>query len=63
MSDCALFFALRRRISRADLRSGLHVIERWTVVAGWVVLSLGFCSFIGLSACAAVLWVLGVLAL
>jgi hypothetical protein len=62
MSDYAFFFAFRSRMSH-DLRSGLHVIKRCTLVAGWVALGFGFCSFIGLSATAAVLWVLGVLAM
>lgn len=57
------FFALRTSISRSDLTSGLYIIKRCTAVAGWVVLGLGFCSFIGLSATAAVLWVLEVLAI
>lgn len=61
MSNCA--FALRTRMSRADLTPYLRVIKRWTFVAGWVVLGLGFCSFIGLSVSAAVLWALGVLAI
>jgi hypothetical protein len=38
------------------------MIKRWTVAAGWIVLGFGFCSFIGLSASAMVLWALGVLA-
>jgi hypothetical protein len=38
------------------------MIKRWTFVAGWIVLGFGLCSFIGLSASAAVLWALGVLA-
>jgi hypothetical protein len=63
MFEYGLFHALRRQISRGDLRSGLYVIKRCTVVAGWAVLGLGFCSFVGLSASAAVLWVLGVLAI
>jgi hypothetical protein len=38
------------------------MIKRWTFFAGWIVLGFGLCSFIGLSASAAVLWALGVLA-
>jgi len=63
MSNCAFLFALRTRMSGRDLRSGLYMIKRWTVVAGWVVLGLGLGSFIGLSASAAALWALGVLAI
>lgn len=62
MSNHAFFFALRTRFAR-DLRSGLYLIKRSTLVAGWMLLGLGFCSFIGLSATAAVLWALGVLAM
>jgi hypothetical protein len=39
------------------------MIKRCIVVAGWVVFSFGLGSFIGLSASAAVLWALGVLAI
>jgi hypothetical protein len=63
MSNFAFSFALRTRKLRGDLRSGLHILKRWTVVVGWVVLVSGFCSFIGLSASAAVLWAFGVLAI
>jgi hypothetical protein len=63
MSNFAFSFAHGTRKLRGDLRSGLHILKRWTVVVGWVVLGFGFCSFIGLSAGAAALWVLGVLAI
>jgi hypothetical protein len=63
MSDFAFSFALRTRKLGGDLRSGLHILRRWTVVVGWIVLGFGFGSFIGLSASAAALWILGVLAI
>jgi hypothetical protein len=63
MSNFAFSFPLSTRKLRGDLTSGLHLLKRWTVVVGWVVLGFGFCSFIGLSASAAALWVLGMLAI
>jgi hypothetical protein len=63
VSNFAFAFALATRKLHGDLRSGLHHLKRWTVVVGWVVLGFGFCSFIGLSASAAALWILGVLAI
>jgi hypothetical protein len=63
MSNFAFSFALATRKLRGDLSSGLHLLKRWTAVVGWVLLGFGFFSFIGLSATAAALWVLGVLAI
>ena len=39
------------------------MVKRWTIVTGWVVLGFGLGSFVGLSAGAAVLWALGILAI
>jgi hypothetical protein len=63
VSNFAFSFAIGARKLRGELRSGLHHLKRWTVVVGWVVLGFGFCSFTGLSASAAALWILGVLAI
>ena len=63
MSNFAFSFAIGTRKLRGDLRSGLHHLKRWTVVVGGGVLGFGFCSFTGLSASAAALWILGVLAI
>jgi hypothetical protein len=63
VSNFAFSFALGTQKLRGELRSSLHLLKRWTIVVGWVVLGFGFCSFVGLSASAAALWILGVLAI